>query len=180
MFNSYHINQLNAPRKGKKLLVVDIDHTILEYKDKVNHVRPYLHEFLMIAYQHYDIAVWSASSMTRIISTLRKVGVMDNNNYKVLFLLDNEAMCSLATKPLGLIWHKYPQYSCNNTLLLDDKKRNFRMNPTCGLRIKRYLSTEKDKDFELLKVAAYLFDAAACEDFDRMNHYKWKVWSGYT
>merc|ERR1712013_265778 len=176
LFAPYKINQLNKPRKGKKLVVLDIDHTLLEYRDGVNHLRPYVHEFLAIVYQHYDIAIWSASPMQRIINTLRQVGVLVNNKYKLLFLLDKEAMFNLSTKPLPLIWSKFPQYNQDNTLLVDDKKKNFLVNPSCGLKIKKYLWNDEDIDFELLKLAAYLFDVADVEGFSGMNHSMWQSW----
>ena len=64
----------------------------------------------------------------------------------------------------------------DNTLLVDDKKKNFLVNPSCGLKIKKYLWNDEDRDFELLKLAAYLFDVADVEGFSGMNHSKWKSW----
>ena len=62
----YKVKVFNEPRKGKKLLVLDIDYTLF---DHVSHaekatelMRPYLHEFLTQAYEHYDIVIWSATS----------------------------------------------------------------------------------------------------------------------
>ena len=56
---------LNPPRDGKKLLVLDIDYTLFDHRSTAEHplelMRPYLHEFLTRAYEHYDIAIWSAT-----------------------------------------------------------------------------------------------------------------------
>lgn len=63
----YQFKQLNAPRAGKKLLVLDIDYTLFDHRSTVESVselmRPYLHEFLAAVFPHYDIWIWSATSM---------------------------------------------------------------------------------------------------------------------
>lgn len=38
-------------------------------------------------------------------------------------------------KPLGVIWGKYEQWSAKNTIMFDDIRRNFIMNPQTGLRV---------------------------------------------
>lgn len=63
----YQFKQLNAPRAGKKLLVLDIDYTLFDHRSTVQSVtelmRPHLHEFLAAVYPYYDIWIWSATSM---------------------------------------------------------------------------------------------------------------------
>ena len=62
----YKVNVFNEPRKGKKLLVLDIDYTLFDHishAEKASELmRPYLHEFLTQAYENYDIVIWSATS----------------------------------------------------------------------------------------------------------------------
>jgi len=38
-------------------------------------------------------------------------------------------------KPLGVIWGKYPQWGPQNTIMFDDIRRNFIMNPQTGLKV---------------------------------------------
>jgi len=38
-------------------------------------------------------------------------------------------------KPLGVIWGKFPQWSRTNTVMVDDLRRNFIMNPENGLKV---------------------------------------------
>lgn len=63
----YEITELNPPREGKKLLVLDIDYTLFDHRSPAETgaelMRPYLHEFLESAYEDYDIVIWSATSM---------------------------------------------------------------------------------------------------------------------
>lgn len=80
-------------------------------------------------------------------------------------------------KPLGVIWGKYPQYSSKNTIMFDDIRRNFIMNPKSGLKIRpfRQAHLNRDKDRELVHLSTYLLDIAQyCDDFDTLNHKKWE------
>ena len=41
----------------------------------------------------------------------------------------------LQVKPLGVIWGKYEQWNKTNTIMFDDLRRNFIMNPQNGLKV---------------------------------------------
>lgn len=92
----YKFEILNPPREGKKLLVLDIDYTLFDHRSSaetgVELMRPYLHEFLTSAYEHYDIIIWSATSMKWIIEKMKLLGVHNHENYKIMFYLDSSAM----------------------------------------------------------------------------------------
>lgn len=149
-------------------------------------MRPYLHEFLTSAYQDYDIAIWSATSMRWIVEKMKLLGVTDEaRDYKLVFMLDDAAMITvlcplrgvIEVKPLGVIWGKYSQYSSKNTIMFDDLRRNFLMNPKSGLRIKPFSEAHlnRHKDKELVKLAKYLKAIAEhCDDFDTLNHRRWE------
>lgn len=88
------VNVFNPPRPNKKLLVLDIDYTIF---DHVSHaekgeelMRPYLHEFLATAYEDYDIAIWSATSLKWIEVKMKEIGVANHTDYKISFYLGNK------------------------------------------------------------------------------------------
>lgn len=190
--NDYKITVLNPPRDGKHLLVLDIDYTLFDHRSVaesgVELMRPYLHEFLTSAYEYYDIVIWSATGMKWIEEKMKLLGVSTNPNYKIMFYLDSNAMISVYThekgvidvKPLGVIWGKYPQYSAKNTIMFDDIRRNFLMNPKSGLKIRpfRQAHVNRSKDTELLKLAKYLKDIALnCDDFNTLNHRKWETYN---
>lgn len=44
----------------------------------------------------------------------------------------------MQVKPLGVIWGKYEQYDKKNTIMFDDLRRNFLMNPQNGLKIRPF------------------------------------------
>lgn len=174
---SITVNVLSPPRPGKKLLVLDIDYTLYDHKSTAEHfdalTRPHLHEFMARAYKHYDICIWSATSLKWIELKLTEMGIAADGRYEVAFALDSRAMISVLTssglvnvKPLGVIWEKFPGiYGPNNTIMIDDVRRNFLMNPSNGLRIKpcRQLPTNRD-DAELLRLATYLETIASLDD----------------
>ncbi|KAI1285587.1 Ubiquitin-like domain-containing CTD phosphatase 1 [Halotydeus destructor] len=183
----YQIKILNEPRPGKKLLVLDIDYTLFDHRSVAENanqlMRPFLHEFLTDAYQDYDIAIWSATSMKWIEVKMRELGVSTNPNYKIVFFLDSSAMISvhapnyglLDVKPLGVIWGKFDHYTPQNTIMFDDIRRNFLMNPQNGLRIKAFREAHKNRetDRELIKLAQYLKIIAQMDDISTLNHSKW-------
>ncbi|XP_074601845.1 ubiquitin-like domain-containing C-terminal domain phosphatase 1 [Brevipalpus obovatus] len=183
----YKIHMFNQPRPGKKLLVLDIDYTLFDHRSTAEHIsqlmRPYLHEFLTSAYEDYDIVIWSATSMKWIDVKMRELGIANNPNYKVLFYLDHLAMIDiyapdyglLRVKPLGVIWGKFPQYTSSNTIMFDDVRRNFLMNPQNGLRIEPFKEAYKNrhKDKELLYLSQYLKIIADYDDLSKLNHRLW-------
>lgn len=80
-------------------------------------------------------------------------------------------------KPLGVIWGKFEQYSAKNTIMFDDIRRNFIMNPRNGLRIRpfRQAHLNRANDKELLYLSKYLKDLAEhCNDFTSVNHRHWE------
>lgn len=187
---TYKIKWLNEPRPGKRLLVLDIDYTIFDHRttaqSMVELMRPFLHEFLESAFQDYDIAFWSATNMKWIDAKLWELGVTRHENYKIAFLLDSGAMISLHTskyglvdvKPLALIWGLVPAYHPDNTVMIDDIRRNFLMNPQSGLRVRPFRNAHRHRntDRELVRLARYLKDiACSVSNFTELNHRNWET-----
>ncbi|KAL3314826.1 Ubiquitin-like domain-containing CTD phosphatase 1 [Cichlidogyrus casuarinus] len=105
--------------------------------------------------------------------------------FQVFCLVDSRAMISVhlesigvkEVKPLAVIWHNFSQFGPHNTIMFDDIRRNFIMNPKCGLRIHSYrdapINCEKDK--ELLKLADYVeIIAEKVDNFEKLNHNRWE------
>ncbi|XP_022091896.1 ubiquitin-like domain-containing CTD phosphatase 1 [Acanthaster planci] len=184
----YEIKVLNDPRPGKKLLVLDVDYTLFDHRSVAEHAlelkRPFLHEFLTSAYKNYDIVIWSATGMKWIEVKMKELGVASHEDYKITFMVDSGACISVQTpkygmvdtKPLGVIWGKFEQYTSSNTIMFDDLRRNFLMNPQNGLKIRPFRQAHKnrDKDKELLRLARYLEDIADLADLSHLNHKHWE------
>ncbi|KAL2537034.1 Ubiquitin-like domain-containing CTD phosphatase [Forsythia ovata] len=185
----YKIELRNPCREGKKLLVLDIDYTLFDHRSMAENplqlMRPYLHEFLSAVYAEYDIMIWSATSMKWVELKMGQLGVLTNPNYKITALLDHMAMITVRSdtrgvfdcKPLGLIWAHFPEfYSAKSTIMFDDLRRNFVMNPQNGLVIKpfRKAHANRDSDQELVKLTQYLLAIAELDDLSSLDHKNWE------
>ena len=185
----YPIKVMNEPRPGKKLLVLDVDGTLFDNwsvgETGADLMRPYLHEFLALMYVHYDLIIWSATNMKWIDAKLALLGVSRNVNYKFVCYLDSRATISVEapkyglvdTKPLGLIWGRFEEhYNASNTVIVDDCRHNFLMNPQNGIRIKcfRDAHTNRHTDKELLELGDYLLELSKLDTLDSVDHQHWK------
>ncbi|KAF9690250.1 hypothetical protein SADUNF_Sadunf01G0176100 [Salix dunnii] len=190
--DQFKIELKNPCRPGKKLLVLDIDYTLFDHRSTAENplelMRPYLHEFLTAVYAEYDIMIWSATSMKWVELKMGQLGVLNNPNYKITALLDHLAMITVQSdsrgifdcKPLGLIWAKFPEfYSSKNTIMFDDLRRNFVMNPRNGLVIKpfRKAHANRDNDQELVKLTQYLLAIAEIDDLSVLDHKYWEFYA---
>ncbi|CBY22251.1 unnamed protein product [Oikopleura dioica] len=183
------VDILNQPRPGSKLLVLDIDYTLFDHRSVATNamqlMRPYLHEFLAKAYHdNFDIVIWSATSMRWIKLKMDELGVTGNLDYKLAFMVDSKAMISvhaepygvIEVKPLGYIWKNFKQWGPKNTIMFDDLRRNFVMNPQSGLKIRPFknAATAQATDRELLKLSKYLSVLKDIDDFRSLDHRNWE------
>lgn len=185
----YPIKILNEPRPGKKLLVLDVDGTLFDNwsvgEKGGDLMRPYLHEFLTEMYPHYDLMIWSATNMKWIEAKLSLLGVSSNDAYKFVCYLDSRALISVETperglvdtKPLGVIWGKFPGvYTASNTIIVDDCRHNFLMNPRNGVRVRcfRDAHTNQATDRELVELCAYLMGLVGVASLEEVEHSGWR------
>ncbi|EJD02204.1 HAD IIID h [Fomitiporia mediterranea MF3/22] len=192
-----NLTLMHPLREGKKLLVLDIDYTILDTKPLIEGslppiecARPKLHEFLEAVYPHYDICIWSQTSWMWLEAKLHELGMIgsDRNNYKINFVLDKTSMFKVFSvrngqqfphhvKPLKIIWNLFPQYNASNTIHVDDLGRNFALNPGEGLKISAFKDAHTPRaleDRELEKLARYMVHIASVPDLTTVNHKDWK------
>lgn len=190
------LNIISPLGTGKKLLVLDIDYTILDTKPLTSGslppeecARPKLHEFLEAIYPYYDICIWSQNSWVWLETKLIELGMIGaNRNYNISFVLDKTSMFTVFTerdgkpwshsvKPLQIIWNRFPQFDASNTIHVDDLSRNFALNPKQGLKIHAFKNAhtlEGMADRELDKLTKYLLRIAVVEDLRTLSHKDWK------
>jgi ubiquitin-like domain-containing CTD phosphatase 1 len=187
---------MNEPRGNKPLLVLDLDHTLLDFSTKTIQTggsvdslkRPFMDQFLCNAYQHYDLVVWSQTSWRWLETKLIELGMLTHPGYKFCFVLDKTCMFSIIStkrdgssfehhvKPLQIIWSKFPRWGPHNTIHLDDLSRNFALNVASGLKVTAYFrkkSTSR-RDAELVGIGKYLeILARANVNFDEVDFNQW-------
>ncbi|KAF9482815.1 HAD-superfamily subfamily IIID h [Pholiota conissans] len=193
------VNIIHPLREGKKLLVLDIDYTILDTKPLTSGslppaecARPGLHEFLESIYPYYDICIWSQTSWIWLETKLVELGMVGaQRNYQVVsftLFLDKTCMFTVFTerdgkpwthsvKALQIIWNHFPQFNAKNTIHVDDLSRNFALNPKEGLKISAFKNAHTPEawaDKELERVARYMIHIANVEDFTTLTHKNWK------
>ncbi|KAF9362119.1 hypothetical protein BGX26_000007 [Mortierella sp. AD094] len=185
------IDIMNPLRPGKKLLVLDLDYTLIDCKalnnPLIDVMRPGLHDFLAVCYEHYDIVIWSQTSWRALEAKVTTIGLLTHPDYKISFVMDISTMFSVMSqrdgkpfkhqvKALDIIWSKFPQYNARNTIHIDDLSRNFAMNPRSGLKIGAFKNgaISRHTDRELYHLARYLVDISKANDFKELDHKNWK------
>lgn len=198
--DSTSITIINAPRPGKKLLVLDLDLTLFDTKGMQSVpmsqlARPGLHRFLACAYANYDLVIWSQTSWRWLEAKLTELNMLMHTDYKLSFVLDRTSMFPITSrrarvnrrhevKALDIIWRKFPPgtFSPANTVHIDDLSRNFALNPQSGLKISPYKHSQTTNaaatDRELFYLMRYLSLIAREEaDFTSLNHKHWKQYA---
>ena len=200
------VHVMNAPREGKPLLVLDLDHTLLDFSSKTLQQdqstrihgqglaaamkRPFMDDFLVKCYQHYDLVVWSQTSWRWLETKLIELGMVSHPHYKFCFVLDKTSMFTIVStkrdgtsvkhhvKPLEIIWRKFPnQWGPHNTVHIDDLSRNFALNLGNGLKCKAFFRKKSSsrRDTELLGLSNYLVQLAQTPevDFEKVDFTYW-------
>ena len=83
---------INEPRRNTKLLVLDLDHTLMDFSCRFDYMveelkRPFLDDFLAQSYLYYDIAVWSQTNFKWLELKLTELGMLNRKDYKICFAL---------------------------------------------------------------------------------------------
>ncbi|PCH37715.1 HAD IIID h [Wolfiporia cocos MD-104 SS10] len=191
------INIIHPLREGKRLLVLDIDYTILDTKPLTSGAlppsecaRPRLHEFLEAVYPFYDICIWSQTSWIWVETKLIELGMLGGGRNYERAVLDKTSMFTVfskregkqfkhSVKALQIIWNHLPQFNASNTLHVDDLGRNFALNPGEGVKIPAFKDAGTPRamaDRELDKLARYMIQIATThDDFRNVNHKDWRT-----
>ena len=81
-------------------------------------------------------------------------------------------------KPLPLLWARFPGiYTEDNTIMLDDLRRNFVFNRQNGLVIRPFKRAHltRDTDKELLHLTDYLLAIAFLPSLRTLHHSHWEA-----
>ncbi|GAB5036580.1 had iiid h [Nannochloropsis oceanica] len=183
------VHLINPPRQGKRLLVLDLDHTLLDFSSREEVIdrlsmaeaasimkRPHLDAFLAAVYPFYDLVAWSQTSWRWLEIKMVELGLLTHPAYRFCFVLDKTSMFHVEStkgngslfkhqvKPLQLIWTKFPHWNETNSVHVDDLSRNFALNTGNGVKIKAYYRNAEgaSEDKELVYLGRYLVRLATC------------------
>ena len=81
--------------------------------------------------------------------TEQGMGLLENEHFKVRFILSEAPMFTVEArsrgktrvcrvKPLQFIWKRFPEYTPQKTVMFDDVRHNFLLNPRNGLVIRPF------------------------------------------
>ncbi|GAA95573.1 uncharacterized protein L969DRAFT_101676 [Mixia osmundae IAM 14324] len=178
------------PRKDAKLLVLDLDYTLLDCKTwgknttSEDFARPGLHEFLRrVTDAKWDIMIWSQTHWRYLEQKLLELNMIGGDNeYNIVTVLDRQTMFSVHSnrkgkivrhevKALQIIWDRFPEYTANNTVHIDDLSRNAVLQPQNLLKCHAFKNTTRGTtDRELYDMADYLEKIASLDDLSHLDH----------
>jgi len=185
------IRVLQAPREGRRLLVLDLDYTVFDCKSSApieQCKRPFTDELLAGVYPFYDIVVWSQTKWHWVEAKLTELGLLTDSRFCISWCMDRSSMFTVTStdrqgqprvhevKALEVIWAKFPGYGPANTVHVDDLSRNFAMNPRNGIEVSPYRvrAGRSRADVELEHLTAYLLSLVAAPDLSQVDHTKWR------
>jgi TFIIF-interacting CTD phosphatase-like protein len=167
-------------KKQKKLLVLDVNgvlihriHKSSSSKDDVSVFvrdyniwkRPHLNEFLEFCFENFQVSIWSSMQQKNAIPIINEIFTKDQTrNLEFIFYKDqcdeikphpnpNVNKPSLWKKDLLKIWKSFPQFSVENTLIIDDCKYKMLGNPKkCVIIPTVFDKKDLETDIGLLKL----------------------------
>lgn len=83
-------------------------------------------------------------------------------------------------KPLEFVWEQFPGvYTPENTIMMDDLRRNYVLNPQNGLVIRPFRKSHltRETDRELLGLREYLLKIAPLESLASLDHDDWESYA---
>lgn len=132
-------------------LILDLDGTLIELVDDIRTLpkpRPHLHIFLdwcFLNFQH--VSIWSAASSDWVKEMLIHIQA---SHYPFHFIWADKHITRTKNHVIKKLWkvcREYPEYTLDNTLILDDTPSTYKNNYGNGIGIMPYHQTHhEDKE----------------------------------
>ena len=185
-------NFTNNRPKYNKLLILDIDETLIHSSEKqldripdfkldeyFVYIRPGLEEFILSCSKLFNLAIWTASSSEYAREVIKNIFPDD---LQLEFVFTGER-CLLKRnldldvieifKPLKKVKRK--GFSFDNILIVDDIPETFKYNYGSAILVKKYQGEDNDTElFLLLKYLEMISSEANLRTIDK-RHWKYKI-----
>jgi TFIIF-interacting CTD phosphatase-like protein len=115
--------------------------------------RPHLDEFLLWAFENYNVSFWSAGEKTYVLDILSNI-IPPNCSPKIVLWREHCDQCEAETgclKSLQWLSTKLPIDSFGKPILIDDLKENINCNPNNSILISKFEASEASVQDDVLK-----------------------------
>ena len=159
-----------SKKQSKPLLILDLNNVLVyrEYQDalapeqaavipsavligkRLTWKRPHVDEFLEYIFSKFNVAVWSSAMQFNVdlqcefvFGDKRKQLVFEWDQSKCLVEPRPGAPKPLFIKPLQKIWSAFPQFSAEDTIIVDDSMEKMKVNPSkCVLLTEKWVPVQ--------------------------------------
>ena len=163
----------------KPLLILDIDNILATRVPLINksgahtytaiQKRKGLDKFLEMIFNHFTVSIWSLTSQYEL-QQLLSIVLGDFAKHLLFIWGKNRCIYSQVNgvnaylKPLSVVWKEYPQYSINNTLIIDWERLAMITNPNeCVLHVNKYeINNDLNLNHGLMREIAHYILVPSC------------------
>lgn len=121
--------------------------------------RPHLQEFLGYLFANFNVGVWTAASKDYALFIVSNILIGDHPERKLKFVMfdyhcDISSKNSKCCKDLHLVWKTFPEFTRNNTIIIDDYENVFASQMSNSYPIPAFEADSPNayKDTELIKL----------------------------
>jgi hypothetical protein len=154
VYSVYSVNYVNTlwNDKNKPLLILDLDGTLVGTGEPPL-PRPGLMPFLTYAFQHFEVALWTAADSSWLQYVLDNVlnEFLTSIGQNFIFTIYRISSLPVYIKPLTYVWELFPEFNVNNTLIVDNTPITYSQNPNSGIFIPTFSDNVHDIMLNFLK-----------------------------
>jgi len=136
----------------KPLLILDLDGTLIGTGSPPL-PRPGLQKFLKYAFDHFEVALWTAAGESWLQYAMDSVlgDFLSSIDQCFIFMIYQTRKNKHHIKPLNYVWDRFPTYNVNNTLIVDNNPKTYSHNPSSAIFIPTFSDNINDIMLDFLR-----------------------------
>lgn len=175
-------NTTASSKSTKKLIILDLNGTIINKKSRNTSQRPHLVDFKSFLFRNFSVIVYSSAMYKNVQRYVQSAfDVEQQSRLLAVYSRENMQMSSndfknkvQTYKDLEMIWRKHKEYDQNNTILIDDSSTKAALQPF-NLFLLSTWDDSKD-DSMMIAIIGLLDEIKNCENvsnyFMKYQHIK--------